>query len=149
MIWCVRGRFKNTCKLLNLRALQFEHLNKMHIFQCMGKIFCEEFIREPLKFHTKCLAHTFVYKAEILRDLWFKSAQAFLKCPGLLCDVTVMMLYISLLEWVSIFTYTKISKNHHNPCKPHTPSCISPSLRRRYLEADKHWQPMKIEVNRT
>ena len=29
---------KNTYELLNLRSLKFS--NKMHIFQCMGKIFC-------------------------------------------------------------------------------------------------------------
>ena len=58
------GRFKNTYELLNLRALKFSHVNKIHIFQCMGKIFCVEFQRYPLKFHTKYLAHT-------LKDLLF------------------------------------------------------------------------------
>ena len=33
-------------------------LYKNHIFQCMGKIFCVEFQRVPLKFHTKYLTHT-------------------------------------------------------------------------------------------
>ena len=33
-------------------------LHKNHIFQCMGKIFCVEFQRVPLKFHTKYLGHT-------------------------------------------------------------------------------------------
>ena len=33
-------------------------MNKIHIFQCMGKIFCVEFQRYPLKFHTKYLTHT-------------------------------------------------------------------------------------------
>ena len=37
------GRFKNTYELLNLRALKFSYVNKIHIFQCMGKIFCVEF----------------------------------------------------------------------------------------------------------
>ena len=65
---CVRGRtsgnsaagghFKNTYELLNLRALKFPHVNKIYIFQCMGKIFCVEFQRYPLKFHTKYLTHT-------------------------------------------------------------------------------------------
>ena len=32
------GRFKNTYELLNLRVLKFCPVNKMHIFQCMGKI---------------------------------------------------------------------------------------------------------------
>ena len=37
------GRFKNTYELLNLRALNFSP--KIHIFQCMDKIFCVEFQR--------------------------------------------------------------------------------------------------------
>ena len=53
-----RGRFKNTYELLTLRALKFSPVNKIHIFQCMGKIFCVEFQRYPLKFHTKYLSHT-------------------------------------------------------------------------------------------
>ena len=52
------GRFKNTYELLNLRALKISMLYKNHIFQCMGKIFCVEFQRVPLKFHTKYLTHT-------------------------------------------------------------------------------------------
>ena len=52
------GRFKNTYELLNLRALKISVLYKNHIFQCMGKIFCVEFQRVHLKFHTKFLAHT-------------------------------------------------------------------------------------------
>ena len=52
------GRFKNTFELLNIRALIFSVVNKIHILQCMGKIFCVEFQRVPLKFHTKYLTHT-------------------------------------------------------------------------------------------
>ena len=50
--------FKNTYELLNLRALKFSPVNKIHIFQCMGMIFCVEFQRYPLKFHSKYLTHT-------------------------------------------------------------------------------------------
>ena len=64
------GRFKNAYELLNLRALKFSPANKMHIFQCMGKIFCVEFQRVPLKFHTKYLAHT-------LKDAIFIQRQNF------------------------------------------------------------------------
>ena len=67
-----RGRFKNTYELLNQRALKFSYVNKIHIFQCMGKIFCVEFQRYPLKFHTKYLTHTL--KDMILRALRFKSS---------------------------------------------------------------------------
>ena len=52
------GRFKNTYELLSLRAPKISKLYKNHIFQCMGKIFCVEFQRVPLKFHTKYLTHT-------------------------------------------------------------------------------------------
>ena len=51
-------RFKNAQELLNLRALKISMLYKIHIFQCMSKIFCVEFQRVPLKFHTKYLTHT-------------------------------------------------------------------------------------------
>ena len=55
---CPGGRFKNAYELLNLRTLKISMLYKSHIFQCMGKIFCVEFQRVPLKFHTKYLTHT-------------------------------------------------------------------------------------------
>ena len=58
------GDFKNTYELLNLRALRFSTLYENCIFQCMGKIFCVEFQREPLKLHTQYLTHT-------LKDLHF------------------------------------------------------------------------------
>ena len=79
------GRFKKTYELLNLRALKISPVNKIHIFQCMGKIFCVEFQRYPLKFHTKYLTHTLkdtiLYNIGILRALRFKSLYAFLKRP--------------------------------------------------------------------
>ena len=58
------GRFKNIYKLLNPRALKISMLYKNYIFQCRGKIFCVEFQRVPLKFHTKYLTHT-------LKDVYF------------------------------------------------------------------------------
>ena len=60
-------------QLLNLRALRFSLANKMHILQCMGKIFCVEFQRVPFKFHTKYLTHT--SKDMIFMQHWiFKSS---------------------------------------------------------------------------
>ena len=47
------GHFKKAYELLNIRALKFSPVKQMHIFQSMGKIFCVEFQRVPLKFHTK------------------------------------------------------------------------------------------------
>ena len=58
------GRFKNAYELLTLRALKISMFHKRFIFQCMGKIFCVEFQRYPLKFHTKYLTHT-------LKDMTF------------------------------------------------------------------------------
>ena len=67
------GRFKKAYKLLNLRALKFSPVNKMHIFQCMDKIFCVEFQREPLKFRTKYRTHAL--KDTIFIQHWnFKSS---------------------------------------------------------------------------
>ena len=55
----VEGGVSKSCRqLLNLRALKISILYENHIFQCMGKIFCVEFQRVPLKFHTKYLSHT-------------------------------------------------------------------------------------------
>ena len=79
------GCFKNTYEFLNLRALKFSTVNEIHIFQCMGKIFCVEFQRYPLKLHTKYLPIQwkiwFSYNIEILRVLRFKSSYVFLKRP--------------------------------------------------------------------
>ena len=74
------GRFKNTYELLNLRALKFSLVNKIHIFQCMGKMLYVEFQRYPLKFHTKYLTHT-LKDMIFLRVLRFTSSYAFLKRP--------------------------------------------------------------------
>ena len=73
MKWAPGKHFKNTHELLNLRALKFSPTNKIYIFQCMGKIFCVEFQRYPLKFHTKYLTHTL--KDMIFIQHWnFKSS---------------------------------------------------------------------------
>ena len=74
-------RFKNAYELLNLRALKFSTLYRIVIFQCMGKIFCVEFQRCPLKFHTKYHTHT-LKDAHFIHRWKFKSSQAFLKCPS-------------------------------------------------------------------
>ena len=56
--WTCAGISKNAYKLVNLKALKFSTQYKSHIIQCMVKIFCVEFQRYPLKFHTKYLIHT-------------------------------------------------------------------------------------------
>ena len=55
------------------------HLNKLLIIQSMGKIFCVEFQRAHLKFHTKYLTHIywlvwFLYNFENLGALRFTSS---------------------------------------------------------------------------
>ena len=58
------GSFKNAYELLNLRALKFSSVYKIHIFQCMGEIFCVKYQRVHLKFHTKyqCMGEIFCVK---------------------------------------------------------------------------------------
>ena len=46
---CGGGGYKKDYGVLNLSA----PVNEMYIFQCVDKIFCVEFQRGPLKFHTK------------------------------------------------------------------------------------------------
>ena len=66
-------RFKNVYVLLNLTDVS---VYKIHIFQCMGNIFCMEFQRVTFEFHTKYLAlkDTILYSVEISRALRFKSS---------------------------------------------------------------------------
>ena len=54
-----RGRLKNAYELLYLRVPEISMFDKNCIFEWMGKVFCVEFQRVPLKFHTKYLTHTF------------------------------------------------------------------------------------------
>ena len=72
-----RGCFKNRYELFNLRLLKLSMLYKNHIFQCMGKIFCVEFQRVPLKFHTNILPIHWniwiLFTSENLRALRYKS----------------------------------------------------------------------------
>ena len=53
-----RGHFKNVYEIVNTRVPKISHTNKLHVFQCMGGIFCVEFLRVPLKFRTKYIIHT-------------------------------------------------------------------------------------------
>ena len=112
------GGVKNTYELLNLRALEF-----IHIFQFMGKIFCVEFQRVPLKFHTKYLTHTL--KDNIFVKYWnFQSSYSkelisiFETPPGhnvepvttakpwqvQICDLTIARELYSEKKWVYLIT---------------------------------------------
>ena len=67
------GGFKNAYELLNLRALKISMLYKIHIFPYMGKIFCVEFQRVPLKFHRKYHTHT-LKDVDFIHGWKFKSS---------------------------------------------------------------------------
>ena len=101
------GRFKNTYELLNLRALKHSPVNKIHIIQCMGEIFCVEFQRYPLKFHTKYPTHTL--KDVIFIQYWnFKSSYAFLNAHqdwGAITMTPVFWIKITFIEhiWLRIW----------------------------------------------
>ena len=61
----LEGASKKAYELLNLRALKLSPVNRINIFLCIGVGICVEFQRVPLKFHTKCLTHTFLYNVDI------------------------------------------------------------------------------------
>ena len=61
---CVGRGGQNAYELLTLGALKISMFHKKIIFQCMSKVFCVEFQRYPLKFHTIYLTHT-------LKDMHF------------------------------------------------------------------------------
>ena len=75
-------RVKNAYELLNLRALKFSPMNKIHIFQCMDKIFYVEFQRAPLI--EKCNFYTTLKFKELLylraRKHFWNAPQVPIKC---------------------------------------------------------------------
>ena len=90
------GRFKNTYELLSLRALKISHLYKNHNFQCKGKIFCVEFQRYSLKFHTKYLTHTlkdvdFVHRRKFKSSKFFYLISIFEMPPRTHCGCQLSM----------------------------------------------------------
>ena len=58
-------------ELINLRALRFSPVNEMHIFQCMGKIFCEEFQRSPFEIPHK-ISYPYIERCDFYTTLKFK-----------------------------------------------------------------------------
>ena len=67
------GQFKTLMSSKILGLLNFSLWIKIYIFQCMGKIFCVEFQRYLLQFHTKYLIYTL--KDTIFIQHWiFKSS---------------------------------------------------------------------------
>ena len=77
--------FRLGLNVLNLRALKFSSMNKIYIFQCMGKIFLWNSAQNIFPIHWKIW---FLYNTEILKALRFKSSYAFLKrSPGHRCCI--------------------------------------------------------------
>ena len=78
----IEEHFEIIHKFLNLK---FSPCIKIHIFQCMGKIYCVEFQRVPLKFHTRYLTHTLKDMIFIqhwsFKSSWIKSSGWFLDVP--------------------------------------------------------------------
>ena len=70
--------FKNTSEPVNLGALKYSLLSKLHIFQCICKIFCGNFLTTHL---THTLKVQSLYNVENLTALRFMSLYAFFKCP--------------------------------------------------------------------
>ena len=108
-----RGHLKNFNRLINLRALKSPLLNELHIFQCMGKTFCEEFQRYPLKFHTKYLTHTLkdtifiqCFKIYEFSDLQarncFWNATSDLVCPKNYANMHVMVCFLLTRSWIPL-----------------------------------------------
>ena len=58
LTWVPGERFQNTYELLSVRALENSILYKNQILHCVSKIFCVEFQRVHLKFHSKYLTRT-------------------------------------------------------------------------------------------
>ena len=64
---------KHSCALKS-KSSWIVTCEKIHIFQCVGKISCVEFQRYPLKFRAKYLTHTL--KNMIVKQHWnFKSSE--------------------------------------------------------------------------
>ena len=103
-MWRQGGHFKNVYELLNLGALKILMLYKNHISQCMGKIFCVEFQRVPLKFHTTYLTHTLkevdFFNSDNLRALRFKSSWVFWNTPYCLLSGNSWGESIISLYWI-------------------------------------------------
>ena len=114
-LWVPGGRFKNAYELLNLRALKCSPVNKMRIFQCMGKIFCVEFQRVPLKFHTKYLTHTLKdtiwYDVQLLRALDLRTHTHF-ETPTLI----LKWVAVTWWEWEGArIVVSTMATRHHAP----------------------------------
>ena len=67
------GRFKKAYELLNIRALKFSPVDKMYIYQWMGKIFCVEF--QTFLIHRKCV----VSVDKVINKEWFWVTSFFTK----------------------------------------------------------------------
>ena len=81
--FCISIGLEGVSKKIKSEGIRFSTVNKINIFQCMGKILCVELqgniwnsTQNILPLHWKM---RFLYKVEISRDLTFKNSRAFLK----------------------------------------------------------------------
>ena len=104
---CILKHFE----LENLGALKCSLVDKLHIFQCVCKIFCAEFqvitFKLHKKYHTHAMTNTFYIQRQTLKALRFKSSYSFLKKDSRYWDVC---------EWANIiiFFHKTWSKNYTN-----------------------------------
>ena len=91
------GHFKNTYELVNLGALNSLLLNKLHNFQCMGKIFQ----RVPLKLHIKLIPY--IERYDFYIQCWkFKSSQIY----KFVCIFEMPLLYYFSNDSIELFDKT-------------------------------------------
>ena len=107
----VQGRLKNTYKLVNLETFKSSPLNKLHIFQCMGNIFCVDkgylwnSAQNILPVHWKML---FLCNVENLRALRFTNSYVFLELTWChFCGEVRSNMYLIIVG------ITAVGKIHH------------------------------------
>ena len=103
---------------VNLCALISSRFNKLHIFQCMGKMFCVEFQRVPLKFQTKYLTHT-LKDTILIQCRKFKCSHSDFRTRMCLWNALSGMVKFKLVRWCNNSTkswkYSKEIISHLRP----------------------------------
>ena len=101
-------------KILKITLLKCSLPNKIHIFQCMDKIFCVEFQTVPMKFHAKYIMHTLknmifyaILNFKVFRFESLNSLQNLIRIPsnGGTLDAGVTLYFTKHLFW-AIFSDT-------------------------------------------
>ena len=103
------GHFKNSYVLVNHGARKFSFMNSLHIFQCKGCIFCVEFLRGPLKFHTKYLSNTLKLRQDFYSESKIENLEALILRTR---KRAVMYVWIANPRWLG-----KRSRHSRRMCK--------------------------------